>query len=437
MEATTGRLGAGRALQELAVPLAGAAVVAATIAYGLITVAGGGDLGAPLAPFLSRWDPQVHPLALVAAAALAGGVASAGPLRSAAVSPIRFAAALLVLALGLRLAVAAARTGVEGWWAVHEIPNFESFHEYLPALPALDFGLRFFLDTFAEVGTSLPVHSIGHPPGLLVTMHLLGIDTAPALAALTIGLGALSVPLTYVLARQLVDERAARVAALLYLFAPSALLYGASAPDALFATLAVAAAALLVSRRRAPRAAGPAAYALATFFSYANLAVAAWATIVAARRESLRAAGLLAAACGIALIAFYGLLHLATGFDPIGAVEATEAVYREGIASRRPYAFWLFGSPVAYLVALGLPIAWFALRALGRGDAVALALFAVLAIAALLGFSKAETERIYLFLVPLACLAAATALPERLLPPVLAALAVQALSSELLLFTVW
>jgi hypothetical protein len=54
-----------------------------------------------------------------------------------------------------------------------------------------------------------------------------------------------------------------------------------------------------------------------------------------------------------------------------------------------------------------------------------------------LGFTKAETERIYLFLVPLACVAAATALPERYLTPVLAALAVQALASELLLFTVW
>jgi hypothetical protein len=92
---------------------------------------------------------------------------------------------------------------------------------------------------------------------------------------------------------------------------------------------------------------------------------------------------------------------------------------------------------VAFLVALGLPIAWFALRALARGDAGAVALFAVLAIAAVLGVTKAETERIYLFLVPLACLAAATALPERYLTPILAALAVQALASELLLFTIW
>jgi hypothetical protein len=437
MEATTGTAHASSAMRELAVPLAGAAVAAATIAYGLLTVAAGGDLGAPLAPFLSRWDPQVHALAIPAAVALAGAVVLSGRLLSARVGPVRFAATLLGAALVLRLGLAAARGGIDGWWAVYEVPRFESVHEYLPALPALDLGLRFFLDTFAEVGTSLPVHSIGHPPGLLVTMHLLGIDTAPALAALTIGVGALSVPLTYVLARQLIDERSARIATLLYLLAPSAVLYGATSADALYASLAVGAAALLVARRRSTRAVGSVTFAVASFFSYANLAVGAWAALVAARRESLRSAAIVAGACGVALIAFYGLLHLATGFDPLGALEATEAVYREGIASRRPYAFWLFGSPVAFLIALGLPIAWLALRALARGDAGAVALFAVLAIAAVLGFTKAETERIYLFLVPLACLAAATALPERYLTPALAALAVQALASELLLFTVW
>lgn len=57
--------------------------------------------------------------------------------------------------------------------------------------------------------------------------------------------------------------------------------------------------------------------------------------------------------------------------------------------------------------------------------------------AAVLGFTKAETERIYLYLVPLACLAAAASLPERSLGIVLGALAAQALLTELLFYTVW
>jgi hypothetical protein len=62
---------------------------------------------------------------------------------------------------------------------------------------------------------------------------------------------------------------------------------------------------------------------------------------------------------------------------------------------------------------------------------------AVIVIAAVLGFSKAETERIYQFLVPLACVCAAASLPARWLPLTLGALAAQALATELLLYTVW
>ncbi|MGH2716665.1 MAG: hypothetical protein ACRDM7_22815, partial [Thermoleophilaceae bacterium] len=350
------------------------------------------------------------------------------------VAPWQFALAALGLGLALRLALGSAREGVGGLYAVYELGNHEADSEYLPALPALGFGTRFFLDTFAEVGTSLPVHAIGHPPGLLVLMHWLGIDGAAAMAALTIGAGALSIPLAYLLARVVLDERRARLATLLYVFAPSAVLYGATSADALFGTLGLLAAVPLAARRTA---AGGGALAFAGFFSYANLAVGAWAALLAWQRAGLRQAVALAAACGVALIAFYAALHVATGYDPIGVLEATESVYREGIASRRPYEFWVFGSPTAFLVALGLPIAWLTLRSAAAGDPAARALVAVLVIAAVLGFTKAETERIYLFLVPLACVAAAGVLAERRLPLVLCALAAQALAVELLLYTVW
>ena len=158
---------------------------------------------------------------------------------------------------------------------------------------------------------------------------------------------------------------------------------------------------------------------------------------MAALRGHRRRALALAVSCGAALVVFYGLLHLATGYDPVGVLQATESVYREGIASRRPYAFWVFGSPIAFLMAMGLPIAWLALRAAGAGNAPAVALFAVVAVAAVLGFTKAETERIWQFLVPLACVAAAVALPVRRLPLVLGLLAAQALATELLVYTVW
>jgi hypothetical protein len=436
-----GPLRLGRRGSELWVPALGFGLIAATVAVGLAATASGVRLGAGLAPFLADWRPTLRASALPAALVAAAGVLAASRLSSPRLKPWQFALAALGLGLALRLAFGSARRGLDGLYAVYELGNREAASEYLPALPALEFGTRFFLDTFAEVGTSLPVHAIGHPPGLLVVMHWLGIAGPEGLAALTIGAGALSIPLAYLLGRALLDERRARLATLLYVFAPSAILYGATSADALYATLGLLAAVplALASRARAAGAipVGASALSVASFFSYANLAIGAWAALVAWQRTGIRRATVLAASCGLALLGFYAALHLATGYDPIGVLEATETVYREGIASRRPYEFWVFGSPSAFLVALGIPIAWLLLRAAAAGAPAARALLAVLVIAALLGFTKAETERIYLFLVPLACVAASTALPERRVPLVLGALATQALATELLLYTVW
>src|SRR3712207_8437881 len=56
---------------------------------------------------------------------------------------------------------------------------------------------------------------------------------------------------------------------------------------------------------------------------------------------------------------------------------------------------------------LGLPITWYAARALGERHPAAVALAVVIVISAAAGFTKAEVERIWLMFVPLACVAAA------------------------------
>jgi methylthioxylose transferase len=399
-----------------AVPPAAAAVAAVTIAVDL--------------PFIGHWRPQADPLLAVTLACFAGAVALAPRLLRA--PAWAFGLAVFGLTLVLRLVLAAGGGGTAQWSVMFEPTGCEGPNEYLPALGALDFGAGFFVDRFAELVPSLPVHAAGHPPGLLLTLHALGISSPGGMAALCIGVGALSGPLVYLVGRPLLDERGARVAALLLALAPGALLFGATSADAVYLTLGLLAAWPLAAGRRV---AGAAALAVASFFAWSLLAVGAWAALVAWRRDGWRAAVALSAVCGVALVSFYALLYAATGFDPIGTLRSTEEVYRAGIASMRPYWFWLFGSPVAFLVVLGLPITWLALRALARGDGLAVAIFAVIAIAAVGGFTKAETERIWLFLAPFVCLAAAT---ERLpLRPVLAALAVQAVLYELAFETVW
>lgn len=414
----------------------GALVGAATIAGGLIARAAGVQLGATWPPFYVHLSPSLTWYLVPAVSALAVGVVVGPRLMRPAVGAGWFAGASLVLTLAMRLALNAAREGPAGWYRMFgDSPGAP--YEYLPALPALRLGVLGFLDRFAEFSASLPIHPSGHPPGMVLTLHLLDITTAPGNAALTIGVGALAAPFTYALARQLLDETRARLATLLYVFAPSSLLYGAASADSLFAAVGVACAAALVARRRIIAASGCVLLWLATFFSYALTGVAAWAVLVVARLRGLRTAAGAAAGCTVVLVAGYALLYAFSGFDLIGSLEAANSAYVRGISQLRPYAYWLVGSPTAFFVSLGIPLAWLVLRGAGRGETTALALLAVIVVAVLMGFTKAENERIWQFLVPLACVSAAAELRSRSAYALLAALAAQALVVQVVLDTGW
>ncbi len=416
-----------------------AAAVGATIALGMIWRAAGGFLGTDLPPFILGWQPAVSPYALVAVLALGAGVWLAPALYSSRLDPIPFGAALTAIGAGLRLALNLSRVGPSDWYGVFVVHagTGEGRHEYLPALPFVRGGEGGFLAHFDRIAPALPTHPSGHPPGLLVTLDALRIDTPQAMAALTIGVGVLAIPLLYLLVRNLLGEGKARIAGILLAFSPATLLYGATSADALYATLGVAAAAALTARERALRTVGALALAIASFFSFALLAVGAWAVVLTERRSGPRPALILAALCAAAVIGFYTLLHVTTGFDPISALRVMHDRYYAGIGGRRPYLFWLFGSPAAFLVALGVPIAWQACRSLGRGEASAVALAVVVAASSLLGYTKAETERIWLFMVPLACLAAAQSQSPGRLRLVLALLGLQGLAVEILFNTIW
>jgi hypothetical protein len=430
------RAGGRRIPSRARVPVLVGAVVAATIVLGTVARSMGHRLGTALAPFTARPDSRATLLAPVVVAVFAVAVLAGPRLLADRVRPAAFAGASFALSLVLRLGLAAARGGTRQWDAVFGSSS-EAAHEYLPALPALRIGVHAFLERFARIAPTLPTHPSGHPPGMLLALDVLGITTPAGMAALTIGVGALAVPLTYVLARSLLDEPRARIATLLVGFSPTILIIGVSSADALYGTLGLAAACGLLAARPAIRRAGPAALALASFFSPALLGIGVWAFVVRVVRGERAAAVRLGLSCAFAVLALYVSLRVIAGFDLIATIHAIDADYRRGVAGGRPYWFWLFGSPAAFLVALGIPVAWLALRALGRRDASALGLATVVAVSSLLGYTKAETERIWVFLVPLACLAAATELPPRRLRLVLGALSVQAILAELLLNTIW
>jgi hypothetical protein len=86
---------------------------------------------------------------------------------------------------------------------------------------------------------------------------------------------------------------------------------------------------------------------------------------------------------------------------------------------------------------LGLPFAAGVLLAARRAAPAGLAVAAVVGVASVAGFTKAETERIWLIFVPLACVAAAEALPAGRVRLLAAALAAQAFVTAALFATIW
>ncbi len=416
------------------------AVAAAVIVAGLlIRWQTRTPLGTPLPPFLISWSPHVRWPALVGLV-VAVAVAGAAP---RAINRVRSGAGFAALAyagtLAVGLSVNAARRGSAGWTHVFDLSghgSFEASREYLPALKWLDAGVGHYVGHYPDILRYLPTHTKGNPPGPLVAMHLLSITSAGRLAAACVLVGALVTPLTYVLGRELGDERRGRQAAVLAALSPSVVLFGVTSVDFVFAACAAAVACLLLARRPAVVAAGCLAAGVAAFFSWVLLAIPVWAALTVLRRDGLRAGAILVAMAlaGIALVTL--ALAGVWGYDPVSILRTANRIYGGGAAAHRPYAFWVAGSPAAWLTMLGAPVAWLALRALARGEPAAVGLAAVVAISALAGFTKAETERIWLPYVPLACVAAA-AIPVRRLGLILAAMALQAVVIEVLFGTVW
>lgn len=429
-------------VQRIVIVVAGL-LAAATITVGLTIHARTGELGTASPPFVLGWAPAVDLLWLVGAVAVAGAVLLLAPRwLDAAQSPLKVAASLLVVSLAVGLSVNAARAGTHAWIEPFDLQGGlargNAINEYLPGLPTLDDGVRNYLDRFAEVVPSQSVNIAGHPPGPLLLASLVGATTPAGLAALVILLGACCAPLTHRLARAFdASERDARLAGLLCACAPGLVLVGVTSFDFAYAAFGVAAALGLVARDWRWRIVGAAIFAVGSLMSWALLGVGAWAAVAVWRRDGLRAAVGIAVLAGLATVLLQGALALAAGYDPIGTLRATEQVYRDSLARVRPYWFWVLGSPTAWGVMLSPLIVGAWLAGAVRGSAPAIALAVILLVAALGGFTKAETERIWLFMGPLACVAAAPVLARWRTRPVLAALLAQALAVSVLANTVW
>ena len=383
-------------------------------------------------PFLATSKPFVSVWTIVSGASLGACVAAAVLLLR---RPRWIAVSTFLLALASRAAANVSRRGPDE--LAYPFTGPERHNEYIAAVPVYRADPAGFLRDYPHLIHILPEHAAGHPPGPTLIAGLLaqvGLPGAWPEVVLVLVLGAATAPLTWLLARALLDEPTALLAAVVWMFAPSVLIESATSMDAVFAFAATGAALLCVRGRVVL---GSAAAAAATFLSYALAAVPAWAALVVWRRRGLGPAVRLAAGAALAAVVLYGLLWAASGYDPIAAYRATGARYFHGAGHRRPYWYWLFADAAAFGLALGLPTLFGLVRSIATRFAPALALAAIVAVASVSGYTKAEVERIWLFMTPLAAVAAAPAMRTARPEAVLALLAAQALAVEILYRTPW
>ncbi|GAA4607961.1 hypothetical protein BJY16_006604 [Actinoplanes octamycinicus] len=265
------------------------------------------------------------------------------------------------------------------------------------------------------------VHVAGHPPGALlvfVGLDRLGLGGGGWAALLCVLAWGGAVVAVAVALRALGDEPAARAALPFLVLFPGAVWAGVSA-DALFAGVGAGALALLAIGLSRPSrwclVAGGAGLAAAGYLSYGLVLLALpAAAVLVLRWRRFPLLGWAGLGAGIVVAAMTLL-----GFAWWDGYHLVQVRYYQGLASSRPYAYWIWGNLAALAVCAGPVTAAMLRRAAAavvatRTPAVLLCLGAAGAVLAadLSGLSKAETERIWLpFAVWLP--AAAALLPVR------------------------
>lgn len=401
--------------------LAGALLlVAVSAVVGRRLLAEGRQLFLQSPPLLAAWHPHVGwgtPLALLCV------VAGLRLQRRAAELPWR---RLLLFGWLLDLAWLVSLTLVDGlrrgWVEVLLDPN-----EYLHDLPRIS-SPREFLATFTDFiafsetvdGTQVwTTHVAGHPPlatlvfWALARVGLPGGFWAGLLCIVVGSTAAVALPVTV---RALGAGAAARRLVPFAALFPGAV-YVAVSADGLFAGVAASGLALatLGAVRAGRRATGPVLLSAvgglllgtAVFLNYGLVLfglVVLVPLVLTIRRQGLRVAApawLVAAGAALAV----ALVHLALGFSWFTGLAELRVRYYQGIASVRPYSYFVWANLAAWLVscspflAVGLARAAGALRRRSGDRAVgvlALAGLAAALTADLSALSKAETERIWL-----------------------------------------
>jgi hypothetical protein len=313
-----------------------------------------------------------------------------------------------------------------------------------------------------EFISRIPLHSAhhwqvqvaGHPPGALLFFVLLvrlGLGSGFA-AGMVVTVLAATIPLAVLLTlRRLGAEVGARAAAPFLVLAPAAI-WEAVSGDAVFAAVSawgLCALAFAATSRGWRRVAPWSALAglllgYTVFLSYGLVLVALIALAVLFVAKSWRPIPI---ALGVVLAIVLGFAT--TGFEWWRAYPVLTQRYFAGVASIRPYSYWIWGDLAALVISAGPVVGSSIAASLSRVRSLrteapdlrpiillTLASLAAIVLADVSGMSKAEVERIWLPFIPWLLVGTAL-LPARWVRIILALQVAVALTVEHLLHIVW
>jgi len=377
---------------------------------------------------------------------------------------------LVVCGTVLHLLVAMIDGGPEAISATFRRWDYEYFGDVPFVLNPIQF-LRDYVDLMAHP-RALSMHSRVHPPGPVLMLWFITLFTGRDPLAASMGSVAVSnltiVPLYYFV-RRVFGDKAALYSVLLYLFAPTVVMFTATSVDTFFClftagSLCFFAAAMERDSRLSAALAGL-SFALAILMSFNIGILGLFFAVVgvkylANRENRAKTFQCLAIMAGVFIL--FHVLAFGVGynvFDCFAQASAqlrTDVINQDLYTPRAPYIIWRLGTPIAVLFFAGIPVAglfalWIRrgisgnnpLSTVRDGAAYYFGFLATLIVFDLLYFGRGEGERAWVFLLPFiitpagALMAHRIAKPDAVLLWTLGVTFVQTFVMEALLFTYW
>jgi hypothetical protein len=406
----------------------------------------------PVAPLFAFLVPEVTAWAIVAVGVIASGWWLAAHVER--FSRAAFLALAVAFAATLSLSVHAVRAGTLPGAELMLFKGEEILEDARAAKSVPDL-----MRTYTQRQPALSLHGRTKPPGfavLLRAMLTLLPDSLRLFGTLFTLVAGLAVLPAYALARLLDgDDSRARAAALVAATAPPAVLFGAVSLDAVFATIAGGAFALTAWELARPGPAKRLAIGFAIFvmlmLSYsgfvAGLLCAGWLLLERWRQPRILVRTAAEVAAGV--LAPFVVLSAVTGFNAwtcfANAVhlntELMTGVIGKPLKSFGVWSYASVGNFLAFAIALGPavtgPLALLRRGVLtGRAGTLACAAAGSFALACCGGIYLMETDRIFLFFLPVVAALVVRSAGLNLRVTVTLS-AVTALVFEVLLFTFW